>query len=54
MGHRVVERQGAIIESITSSEELGWILEAVDAGITVQDARLRLVYANESAADWFA
>ena len=51
MGHRVVERQGAIIESITSSEELGWILEAVDAGITVQDSRLRLVYANQSAAE---
>jgi PAS domain S-box-containing protein len=51
VGHRVVERQGAISESITSNEQLAWILEAVDAGITVQDARLSLVYVNQAAAE---
>ncbi|HEX5012790.1 MAG TPA: PAS domain S-box protein [Candidatus Limnocylindrales bacterium] len=51
MGHRVVERQDAVIGSITDDDQLRPILEAVDAGITVQDSRLALVYANQSAAE---
>ena len=37
--------------AIASDDRLGWILDAVDAGITVQDARLRLVFANQEAAE---
>ena len=51
MGQRVVEPREAIREPITFDARLGWILGAIDAGITVQDARLRLVYANQIAAD---
>ena len=51
MGQRVVEPREAIREPITFDARLGWILGAIDAGITVQDARLRLVYAEQIAAD---
>ena len=55
MGQRVVEPSDAIPSvrpgPIASDDRLGWILEAVDAGITVQDARLRLVFANQEAAE---
>jgi PAS domain S-box-containing protein len=51
VGQRVVEPQDVITPSIALDDRLGWILEAIDAGITVQDARLRLVYANQDAAE---
>jgi PAS domain S-box-containing protein len=51
VGQRVVEAQDAITEPITFDDRLGWILGAIDAGITVQDARLRVVYANQDAAE---
>jgi PAS domain S-box-containing protein len=51
VGQRVVEPQDVITESISFDDQLGWILGAVDAGITVQDARHRLVYANQAAAE---
>src|SRR3954469_12675432 len=30
---------------------MAWILEAIDAGITVQDTRLRVIFANQDAAE---
>jgi PAS domain S-box-containing protein len=51
VGQRVVEPQVERRESTTVDEWLGWILEAVDAGVTVQDASLRVVFANQAAAE---
>jgi PAS domain S-box-containing protein len=51
VGQRVVEPQDAITATIAPESGLDWILEAVEAGITVQDARLRVIYANQLAAE---
>jgi PAS domain S-box-containing protein len=51
VGQRVVEPQDVVSEAIMFDDQLGWILEAIDAGVTVQDARLRVVYANPQAAE---
>jgi PAS domain S-box-containing protein len=51
VGQRVVEPQDVIADGITFDDWLGWILGAIDAGVTVQDARLRVVYANQHAAE---
>jgi PAS domain S-box-containing protein len=47
----VVEPRVERYQSNTVDQWPGWILEAVDAGITVQDASLRVVYANQAAAE---
>ena len=51
MGQRVVEPQDAIADTLAFDDRFGWILGAIDAGITVQDARLRVVFANQHAAE---
>jgi PAS domain S-box-containing protein len=56
VGQRVVDPEDAIPAAEAPSfaapdDRLGWILEAIDAGITVQDAQLRLVFANQEAAE---
>jgi PAS domain S-box-containing protein len=51
VGQRVVEPQDATADAAAFDDRLGWILGAIDAGITVQDAQLRVVFANQNAAE---
>ncbi|MFL5769619.1 MAG: PAS domain S-box protein [Chloroflexota bacterium] len=51
MGQRVVEPQDATGAPMLLGEPMAWILEAIDAGITVQDTNLRVVFANQEAAE---
>ena len=46
----MVEHLSERIAPARVSIRLAEILDAVDAGVTVQDAHLRLVYANQAAA----